>query len=312
MACRSDLCNSLLSGTIYLAQQPATQQMHEVITSCLDSFLTGGVHQPFAQLTADLTVQDVVASEQQLAPAAEAAAVMAGGDAASESSSQTSGISADSDITDAYLKPPSMHGDWEPLMLVVGVAALPKGALVEVQPQACTVEAMTRVGSSYGSSDDNDEEEGMHQAKHEQASRSDWAAQLVNQEYALQGASTGYCSCLTSSQAYLCCQITLDAESRSSEDISDYVVDFLSERLAEAGMSAQHVVSCTVYSHTSAYAPAEEMLSCFQRHWLQKHLCELLVLHVPIWLLMTGVGAKIKQAPESYTCVKLTAHQSVD
>ena len=313
VACRSDLCNSLLSGTIYLAQQPATQQMHEVITSCLDSFLTGGVHQAFAQLTADPTVQEDVASEQQLAAAAEAAAAaMAGDDTASESSSQTSGMSADSKITDAYLTPPSMHRDWEPLMLVVGVAALPKGALVEVQPQACTLEAMTRVGSSYGSSNDNDEEERMHQAKHEQASRSDWAAQLVNQEYALQGARTGHCSCLTSSQAYLCCQIMLDAESRSSEDISDYVVDFLSERLAEAGMSAQHVVSCTVYSHTSAYAPAEEMLSCFQRHWLQKHLCELLVLHVPIWLLMTGVGAKIKQAPESYTCVKLTAHQSVD
>ena len=311
MACSSNLCNSLLSCTIYLAQQPSTQQLHEVVTGCLGSFFSGVIHQAFTQLTVDLTVKEVAAAEQQLAPAADAAAARAGDDTASESSSQTSGIIADSDMTDAYLKPPSMQRDWHPLMLLVGVAALPKGALVELQPQACTVEAMTHLGSLHGSSNDDNEGGGMNQAKHDQASRSDWAAQMVNQEYALQGASSGCCSCLTSNEAYLCCQIMFDVESGTPENGSEYVVDTLSDRLAEAGMTAQHIVSCTVYSHTSAYASADKMLSCFRRHWLQKHAFELLVLHVPVWLLMTGEGAKIKQAPESCTCMKLTAHQSV-
>lgn len=308
MACRSDLCNSLLSGTIYLAQQSSTQQMHGLIISCLDSFLSGNIHQASTQFTADLTVKADASSEQQLAPAAAAAAATAG-DTASDDSSQASGTTADTDIIDEYLKPPSMHRRWQPLMVVVGVAALPKGALVEVQPEACTVEAMTHLGSSHGSSDDDDDEgRGRNQAQHEQARRSDWAAQLVNQECALQGVSSGCCSCLTSHEVYLCCQVVFDVETGNLADCLDCVVDTLSDRLAETGMTPQHVVSCTVYSHTSTYVSANKMLGCFQRHWLQKHACELLMLHVPVWLLMTGVGTKLEQLPESYTCMKLIAH----
>ena len=310
MACRSDLCNSLLSGTIYLAQQPATQHMHDLVTSCWDSFLTGNVHQAFTEFTADKTIKGAGSSGQQLASAADAAAATADDDPASDRSSQASEITADGDIIDDYLKPPSMHRDWQPLTLVVGVAALPKGALVEVQPEACTLEAMTRLSLPHGSSSDDDEERGNNQAQHEHASRSDWAAHLVNQECALQGASNGHCSCLTSQQVYLCCQVVFDAESGSLEDSLECAVDTLSDRLAEAGMTAHYAVSCIMYSHTSAPASADKMLSCLQRQWLQKHACELLILHVPVWLLMTGVGTKIQQLPESYTCMKLTAHQS--
>ena len=309
VACRSDLCNSLLSGTIYLAQQPATQQMHGLITSCWNSFLTGNIHQAFTEFTADVGVRGVSSCEQQLALPADAAAATAGDDTASDSSSQASEITADGDIIDDYLIPPSMHRDWQPLTLVLGVAALPKGALVEVQPDACTVEAMTHLGFSHGSSDDEDEEGAVNQAEHQQASRSDWASQLVNQTCVLQGASSGYCSCLTSHEVYLCCQVVFDVESGSLEESLECAVDTLSDRLAEAGMTAQHAVSCTVYSHTSAHAPADKMLSSLQRHWLQKHACELLFLHVPVWLLMTGVGTKLQQLPDSCTCMKLTAHR---
>ena len=308
VACRSDLCNSLLFGTIYLAQQSSIQQMHEVIISCLDSFLSGNIHQESTQFTADLTVKADASSEQQLVPAA---AATAGNDTASDDSSQASGTTANSDIIDEYLKPPSMHRHWQPLMVVVGVAALPKGALVEVQPEACTVEAMTHLGSSQGSSSDDDddqEERGRNQAQHEQARRSDWAAQLVNQESSLHGVSSGCCSCLTSHNVYLCCQVVFDVESGNLENCLECVVDTLSDRLAEVGMTPQHVASCTVYSHISTCVSANKLLRCFQRHWLQKHACELLVLHVPVWLLMTGVGTKLEQLPEPYTCMKLTAH----
>ena len=312
MACRSDLSNSLLSGTIYLSPQSASQQMPDVITNCLNSFLTGNIHQAFTQFTEKLTVTEVAISGQQLAPVEDTTTAAAGDDAISDSSSQASEITADGDIIDDYLKPPSMHRGWQSLMLVVGVAALPKGALVEVQPEACTVEVMTHIGSSHGSSDDNDDEEGcMRQAQHEQTRRTDWAARLVNHEGALQGGdSSGYCSSLISRNMYLCCQVVIDAASGSLEDNMECVFASLSDILAwEAGMTAQHVVSCTVYSHASAYASADKMLSCLQEQWLQRHECALLILHLPVWLLMTGVGTKIQLLSESHICMKLTAHQ---
>lgn len=315
VTCRSDLSNSLLSGTIYLSPQSATQQMPALITSCLNSFLTSNIHQMFTQLTANLTAREDAISGQQLTAAEDTTTAAACEDAVSDSSSQASEITADGDIIDDYLKPPSMHRGWQPLMLVVGVASLPKGALVEVQPEACTVEVMTHMGSSHGSSDDDDEEEGcMRQAQHEQLRRTDWASRLVNQEGALQGASSGYCSSLTSRNMYLCCQVVLqtDAASGSLDDNMECVVASLSDMLAEAGMTAQHVVSCTAYSHASAYASADKMLSCLRKQWVQRHGCVLLILHMPVWLLMTGIGTKLQSLPGSRTCMKLTAHQGDD
>lgn len=310
MACRSDLCDSLLSGTIYLSPQSATQQMPDVITSCLNSFLKGNIHQAFTQFTANLTAREAAISGQQLPPAQDMTTATAGDDAVSGRASQVSQDTADGDIVDDYLKPPSMHRGWQPLMLVVGVAALPKGALVEVQPEACTVEVMTHMGSSHGSSDDEDDEDGcMHQAQHEHARRTDWAAQLVNHKGALQGASIGYCSSLTSRNMYLCCQVVIDAASGGLEDNVDCMVASLSDALAGAGITPQHVVSCIAYSHASAYASADKMLSCLQKQWLQRHECVLLILHLPVWLLMIGVGTKSQSLSESHICMKLTAHQ---
>lgn len=313
VACRSDLSNSLLSGTIYLSPQSVTQQTSELITSCLNSFLTGNIHQAFTEDSADLTMEEDVISGQQLMPAEDTTTAAAGDDGAvGDRLSQASEITADGDIIDDYLKPPTMHRGWQPLMLVVGVAALPKGALVEVQPEACTVDVMTHMASSHGSSDDENEgEEGcMRQAQHEQTRRTDWAARLVNQEGPSQGASSGYCSSLTSRNMYLCCQVVMQTDAGSgSLEVMECLVASLSDMLAEAGMTAQHVVSCTAYSHASAYASAGKMLRCLQNQWLQTHDCALLILHLPVWLLMVGVGTEIQSLPESHTCMKLTAHQ---
>lgn len=302
VACRSDLCNGLLSGTIYLAQQPATQQVHDLISSCLDSFLAGDIDGAYAEFSAEDDIEKHI-HELQLATAATAAETSAAADMAcddtSDSSSQTSGLTADADIIDDYLKPPSMHRLWHPLTLVVGVPALPKGALVEVQPEACTVEAMTDLEPSHGSSEDEDG--GTSQG------RSNWAARLVNQEATPHGASTVRCSSLTSHEAYLCCQIVFDSQIGSVVDSVECLVDSLSATLTEAGMTTQHVASCTVYSHTSRYAHVNDVLLSFQKQWLQKHAFEVLVLHVPVWLLMTGMGAKLQVLPESFICVRLTA-----
>lgn len=313
IACRSDLCNSLLSGTIYLAQQQATstQQMQDLVSSCLDSFLTGDIHTAYAQSTAGLDMREGADLKLQPASASVAdagsAAVTAGDDTSSDSSSQASGITADGDVIDDYLRSPSMHRNWQPLTLVVGVAALPKGALVEVQPEACTVEAMTHLESSDGSSDD--EEGGRSLAEHEQTSKSNWAGRLLNQEGTLQGANRGYYTSLASQRMYLCCQVVFNVEVGSVGHNMECIVGIFSDRLAEAGMTAQHVIQCTVYSHTSTYALADNLLSCFQEHWLQKHVSALPVLHVPAWLLITAVGAKMQLLPECFACMKLTAHQ---
>ena len=303
VACRSDLSNGLLSGTVYLAQQPASQQLHDVVSSCLDSFLTGDIHGAYFRFDAES--EDIRENIHNGVPAAAAdtasEADMAGDDITSDSSSQASGFTTDADIIDDYLKAPSMRRQWHPLTLVVGVPALPKGALVEVQPEACTVEAMTHQEPAHGSSD---EEEGDTSQE-----RSCWGARLINQEGPMQGASTAHCSSLTSHEVYLCCQVVFDSQPGSVVETVECLVDSLSNRLKEAGMTTQHIVSCTAYSHTSSYASVKSALTCFQKLWLQKHESEVLVLHVPVWMLMTGVGAKFQAIPEAFTCLKLTAHR---
>lgn len=277
--------------------------MHDLVSSCLDSFLTGHIHEAHAQLSAEGNIKENIYNETAAAAAAEttSAADMAGDDTTSDSSSQASGFTADADIIDDYLKPPSMHCNWHPLTVVVGVPALPKGALVEVQPEACTVEAMTHREPSHGS---GDEEEGGTRPE-----RSCWASRLVNRESALQGASTVHCSSLTSHEMYLCCQVVFDSQIGSVVDSMECVVEGLSNRLTEDGMPAQHVISCTVYSHTSIHASVNNVLSCFRKKWLQRHASEVPMVHVPVWLLMTGVGANLQVLPESVACIKLTAYR---
>ena len=265
----------------------------------MDSFLTGDIHGAYSRFDAES--EDIKENIHNGIPAAAAADTASEADMASDSSSQASGFTTDADIIDDYLKAPSMRRQWHPLTLVVGVPALPKGALVEVQPEACTVEAMTHQEPSHGSSD---EEEGNTSQE-----RSCWGARLVNQEGPVQGASTVHCSSLTSHEVYLCCQVVFNSQPGSVAEIVECVVDSLSNRLKEAGMTTRHVVSCTAYSHTSSYASVNSALNCFQKVWLQKHESQVLVLHVPVWLLMTGVGAKLQANPESFTCLKLTAHR---
>ena len=305
MACRSDLSNSLLSATVYLAHQPVTTDMHSLLSSCLSSFLTGAIHDSYAQLSAATGnacsgyARDV---KEQLASEAEAAAA-AGVESGSDYSSAATEMTADADIIDDYLKAPSMHCHWRPLTLVVGMPALPKGALVEVQPEACTVEAMTHQQSSHGSSDS--EEEGADP----QAGSSHWAARLVKLEGTLQSPSKGYWSSLVSYKAYLCCQLTFDTQCDNLDGCVGCIVDNLTDRLADAGLiPSQHLMSLTMYGNALA-SSAAEFCSCFGACWMQKHGFTAPMLCVPVWLMMTGLGAEIQATPQSYAFIKLTAHQ---
>jgi hypothetical protein len=49
------------------------------------------------------------------------------------------GLQESDDQEDAYLQPPQMHRQWQPLEIYVVVPALPRGAAVEVQPLALSL-----------------------------------------------------------------------------------------------------------------------------------------------------------------------------
>ena len=278
--------------------------MHSLLSSCLRSFLAGDIHDSYAQITAATeTASNGGAGDVAMQPALVTADAAAGDESGSDNSSAASGITADADIIDDYLKAPSMSCHWQPLSLVVGMPALPKGALVEVQPEACTLEGMTHQKSSQDSSDD--EEEGADS----QAGSGNWAARLVNQEGTLQSPSKGYWSSLVSHKAYLCCQLTFDTQVDDLDGCAGRIVGNLTDRLADAALiPLQHLLSLTLYGNASASSLAH-FCSSFHACWMQQHGFIAPMLYMPVWLMMTGLGAKLQELPRSYVCIKLTAHQ---
>ena len=310
VACRSDLSNSLLSGTVYFAKQPFTAETQSLVSSCLSSFLTGNIQNLFEQLTlgSPIATKGHAGTTNKL-PAA-GATVTIHDAAESDASSEASQSTADADVVDDYLKAPSMHRQWQPLTLVVGVPALPKGALVEVQPEACTLEAMTPQPSSHGSSDD--EEECMSERHQSRAQSNSWPARLTNQEGTLSH-GRGHWSALVSLGAYFSCQVVFDLGAGDRINQVQCVVDTVTEQLLAAGLTAsKDLMHLTLYANNAMEAVATGVCKSFHACWLEKHKRQARMCCLPVCLLMTGLGAELQVLQETCMCIKLVAYRCND
>ena len=310
VACQSDLSNGMLACTIYLAQQPTGLETGQLISSCMSTFLSSGIDDDFANMSppaqaaanADCAIHSPDGSNH-----CAAAALAATDESESVDQSGDSSMTADADIVDDYLKPPVMHRHWQPLVLAVGVPALPKGALVEVQPMACTVDALTAQQAADTSSDEEvDSQQGGNHL-------SSWASRLVNRVGSIEGDSAGRWSSLTSQGVYCCCQVELVVCKDSLDTVMGHVVHMLSSLLAGASLTAQNVVSLTAYAQVSSTIPSSQVRSSFHAVWKAQHTHELPFMVVPVWSVvpMTGTGADLQTQADSKThiCFRLVAHR---
>ena len=315
VACQSDLSNGMLACTIYLAPQPTSSESEQLISSCLRAFLTGSIDDAFSSLAHEATSADNIDygytnqdGSQQCGDAATAAVDESDSDDHFNGSDGT----ADADIVDGYLKPPVMHRHWQPLMLVVGVPALPKGALVEVQPEACTVQATADPLVPDTSSDD--ESEVQRRDNPQTVNIRNWASRLVNRSGSFDGTSTGNWSSLTSQGVYCCCQVDVTVSNGCMDTDIGHVVHVLSKSLAVAGLATAHVVSLTVYAQVSFDTVVGQIEDSFRAQWQAQHAQQLPLVVVSPWLLMCGTGADLltNAKSQSQMCARLTAHRLVN
>lgn len=313
MACQSNLSNGMLACTIYLAQQPTGSETGKLISSCLSTFLSGGINEEFANMSPQSEAAanaDCATHSRDDSNHSAAAATAATDESDGADQSEDSDMTADADIVDDYLKPPVMHRHWQPLVLAVGVPALPKGALVEVQPVACTVDALTAQQAADTSSDE--EGDSQQGGNHLSAEQSNWASRLVNRVGSIEGGSAGRWSSLTSQGVYCCCQVELDVCKDSLDTVMGHVVHMLSSLLAGAGLTAQNVVSLTAYAQESLAIPSGHVRSSFHAVWKAQHAHELPLMVVPVRSVVpvTGTGADLQKHADSKThiCFRLVAH----
>ncbi|DBA87744.1 TPA: hypothetical protein ACH3X1_004745 [Trebouxia sp. C0004] len=313
VACQSDLSNGMLACTIYLAHQPTGSETGQLISSCMSTFLSGGIDNEFANMISPAEAAanaDCAAQSQDESNHSAAAATAATDESHSVDHSEDSDMTADADILDDYLKPPVMHRHWQPLVLAVGVPALPKGALVEVQPVACTVDALTAQQAADTSSDEEvDIQQGGNHLNTEQ---SNWASRLVNRVGSIDGDGAGRWSSLTSQGVYCCCQVEFDACKDSLDIVMRQVVHMLSNLLAGACLRAQNVVSLTAYAQESLALPSGHIRSSFHAVWKAHHAHELLLMVVPVCSVVpvTGTAAGLQKHADSKThiCFRMSAH----
>ena len=310
VACQSDLSNGILACTIYLAQQPTGSETGKLISSCMSTFLSGGIDEEFAKMGLQSEAAanaDCAGNSQDDSNHTVAAATAATDESDSDDQSKDSDMTADADIVDDYLKPPVMHRHWQPLVLAVGVPALPKGALVEVQPVACTVDALTAQQAADTSSDE--EGDSQQGGTHLSTGQSNWASRLLNRVGSIQG---GRWSSLTSQGVYCCCQVELDVCEDNLDTAMGHVVHMLSSLLAGAGLTAQNVVSLTAYAQESLAIPSGHVRSSFHAIWKAQHAHGLPLMVVPVWSVVpvTGAGADLQTHADSisHICFRLVAH----
>ena len=313
MACQSDLSNGMLACTIYLAQQPTGSETGQLISSCLSTCLSGGIDEEFAKMglhSEAAANADCASRSQDDSNHTVAAATAATDESDSVDHSEASDMTADADIVDDYLKPPVMHRHWQPLVLAVRVPALPRGALVEVQPVACTVDALTAQQAAYTSSDE--EGDSQQGGNHLNTKQSNWARRLVNRVGSIEDCSAGRWSSLTSQGAYCCCHVELDVCKDSLDTVMGHAVHMLSTLLAGAGLTAQNVVSLTAYAQESLAIPSGQVRSSFHAVWKEQHAHEVPLMVVPVWSVVpvTGTGADFQKHSHSkaHICFRLVAH----
>lgn len=310
VACQSNLGNALLTCTIYTAQQGSTEEELQTIGSCLQAFLNGDMQHAYEQDS--LTARSSSAAikhgilNHQAAPAA-------ADESEDDSQYAASEATADADVIDDYLQPPIMHRHWQPLLLVARTPALPKGALVEVQPEACNLEAFTASPSSESSSDEEDDQnlQSIQGSERFISKRSaNWARYIANDGDVPPGNDSMSCSSLTSVGAYCCCQAVLCVHAKPVGSSMQDVVRILSNALTAAKLTAQDVTSMTMFVHEGLEHFQHEIRKAFQVCWTSQHNQGMPLLCVLVKSLASGVGVRVGNHPQSAILLRLIAHKT--
>ena len=305
--------------------------MQEALTHIragLDSYLNGDIDAAFQALNLDThdeqcrktDVMTVASSAHQLSSS------QAATDGASSDDNETSDaddMSNDADAIDDYLKPPVMHRHWQPLVTVVEVPALPKGALVEVQPEAFTVHATAASASSSSSSDEDDDDSrlavavGMQPGRHAQTDSSrmqSWPGQLQNHQHAGGGHQEVQWHSLISLQTFCSCQVGFQVSSDTlgaGRDVVAAAIGVITEQLKCAGLTAQHVMHAFLYVHQMSQLCQEQLRSVFDEVWQSHHGSRLEVLPVQVSSISSGVGSQLVQLQQMGVHLQLTANRQL-
>ena len=241
------------------------------------------------------------------------AAPAAADESEDDSQCAASEATADADVIDDYLQPPIMQCHWQPLVLVVGVPALPKDALVEVQPEACNLEAFAESQSSDSNSSSDDDQtrqlspgSGPFMAKR----RANWGRYLVSDGDSSPGNDSMSWSSLTSVGAYCCCQAVLCVHAEHVGSSMQDAVRILGNALTAAKLTAQDVTSMTMFTHEGRGHLQHEVRKAFQVCWTLQHHQEMPLLCVLVKSLASGVGVHVTGHPESAVLFRLIAHKA--
>ena len=195
-----------MTCTVYVAQKASDAVDLTTISSCLESFLAGKIDDADGRDRSSGSSSGVEHQAAGFLEATEAAA-----ESEDDDVSAFSDRTADADVIDDYLKPPVKYRHWQPLVLVLGVPAIHKGALIEVQPEVCTQDALDGSGGlSDSSSDDNADEAERQPGSHAAVNhRTAWAQKLVTNNGSLHGYESTSWASLSSIGAYCACQVAL-------------------------------------------------------------------------------------------------------
>lgn len=321
---RTDLCNSLLSCTVYTsADVPANAILREV-TSCLKAFLKGCIDEEFQRSNLSTGSQQAQQSCRMLQEAEvtrdNANGVDCPNDSAEASGSDSGGdVSTDADAIDDYLKPPVMHRHWQPLVTIVGVPALPKGALVEVQPEAFTVDAVAEAASSSSSSDDDNGSDhssiaGLRQshapAQTDNNRMQGWPGQLQH-EQSIANAPSGVCwSSLIAGGTYCCCQISFEVceDASGLHESACMAMRAAGDRLQAAGLAAKHIMQACMHVQQLSQDKQQKVKKLFQDVWHAQHGVRVPLLLLPVSHIFSGSGSELQQVTASQASLHLTAH----
>lgn len=305
--------------------------MQEALTHIragLDSYLNGKIDTAFQALSLEThdeqcrssDVMTVASSVHQFSSSQVAT------DGASSDDNETShadDISNDADAIDDYLKPPVMHRHWQPLVTVVEVTALPKGALVEVQPEAFTVHAINQTASSSSCSDEGDDDNhlgvagGMQPGRHAQTDSSrmqSWPGRLQNHQQTGSGQHQVQWQSLISLQTFCSCRVGFQVSSDTlgaGRDVVAAAVGVITEQLKCAGLTAQHVMHACLYVHQMSPLRQQQLRIVFDEVWQSHHGNRLQVLFIQVSSISFGVGSQLVQLPQTGVYLQLTANKQL-
>lgn len=326
VACRTDLCNSLLSCTIYTTPETPVEEVITEVTSCLDAFLTGEINERHSQMSPNTVAQSVEqagilptqnqagSDSSDVANNRDTAAI---GEACTGDDSCADDVSIDADAIDDYLKPPAMHRHWQPLVLVIGVPALPKGALVEVQPEAFTVDAITQLASSSSSSGSSDDD-GTFSAdardinvdvQRDGNRMQGWAGQLQHSQSMTGGQRGLNWHSLMAPGIYCCCQISFGVSDDlgTLRDSVQAAVTAATERLQVAGLAAKHVMHACIYAQLQHQNKTQQVKNMWDDVWQAHHGAVLPIPVIPVSYIFSSLGCQVQQVEQPQVCLLLTA-----